>query len=121
MLLHWIYTQTHRSKGVSTEEPKANGLCNNGLTVVNWKHSAIPSLARALGCGRDEGCPTKYYKNDFDTMWMVTFQYSMKLNKYGMPEILEMQGSPRRGRKSEHGSWKISAQLVNEGFDPVFK
>lgn len=54
-------------------------------------------------------------------MWMVTFQYSMKLNKHGMPEFLEMEGSSRRGRKSEHGSWKISAQLVNEGFDPVFK
>ena len=99
-----------------------NSLCNNGLTVVNWKHSRIPSLARALGCGRDEGCPKRYHGKDFDTLWMVTFQYSMSLNDDGIVTPLQFEGSSRypRSRKSWHGGWMISAQLVNEGFDPQY-
>ena len=113
----------------------ANNLCQQGMTVVNWKHSQIPALARALGCGRDDGCPRKYYSNDFDTLWMVTFQYSIRLNddRHGGLGAIPMESSPRHrqsflGLKRRHnvnsfdnlGSWKVSAQLINEGFDPVF-
>ena len=50
------------------------------MTVVNWKHSQIPILARALGCGKNEGCPKRYKGRDFDTMWLLTFQYSLLLD-----------------------------------------
>ncbi|KAL3793754.1 hypothetical protein HJC23_013316 [Cyclotella cryptica] len=105
-------------------------LCHNGMTVVNWKHSRIPHLARALGCGRGEGCPKKYYSKDFDTLWMVTFQYSMRLNDDDVPLLGASSKFHRHfyGQHSLHGSvqnegingkWKINAQLINEGFDPV--
>ena len=117
----------NRSKDAINDIPESNGntLCNNGLTVVNWKHSRIPILARALGCGRNEGCPKRYHGKDFDTLWMVTFQYSMSWkDDDGMlhTSLLEMEGSSRFGRrrKSRHGGWKISAQLLNEGFDPQY-
>lgn len=111
-------------RSIDAEDEKdtdGHSLCDDGLTIVNWKHSRIPSLARALGCGRDEGCPKKYYSKDFDTLWMVTFQYSMRLGSDGGLKSFEIEGSSRygRSRKTRHGSWMISAQLVNEGFDPV--
>ena len=108
-------------------------LCNNGMTVVNWKHSRIPILANALGCGKNEGCPKKYKGSDFDTMWLLTFQYSMLLDD-GVEDLdvdaslLSLEslskssgsGTLRHHKKKEHGGghWKITAELVNEGFDP---
>lgn len=110
-------------------------LCNNGMTVVNWKHSRIPMLARALGCGNDEGCPRKYNGHDFDTMWLLTFQYTLILEKHLDLDVdaslvaLEalskssQNSSLRHHRKksqsSGHGNWKITAELINEGFEPV--
>eukprot|EP00581_Thalassiosira_minuscula_P016903 CAMPEP_0183730992 /NCGR_PEP_ID=MMETSP0737-20130205/34045_1 /TAXON_ID=385413 /ORGANISM="Thalassiosira miniscula, Strain CCMP1093" /LENGTH=415 /DNA_ID=CAMNT_0025963607 /DNA_START=202 /DNA_END=1449 /DNA_ORIENTATION=+ len=107
-----------------------SSLCNNGMTVVNWKHSRIPMLARALGCGTGQGCPKRYKGHDFDTVWLLTFQYSLlledidKLNADRVSLALESlsasaQGSLRHRRTKSNGDWKITAELVNEGFEIV--
>ena len=117
----------------STEGSDVPSLCDNGMTVVNWKHSRIPALARALGCGKEEGCPKKYKGHDFDTMWLLTFQYTLLLVR-GVGEMnveasflaleslsKESQDTSLRHTKEKHrgeGKWKITAELVNEGFDP---
>ena len=127
----------------SNNDVLSTHLCNSGMTVVNWKHSQIPILARALGCGKNEGCPKRYKGRDFDTMWLLTFQYSLLLDddKDGDEQIdtsvsveslskasfllQEEKGSLRLGKeksKKHHhgdGSWKITAELVNEGFEPL--
>ena len=105
-------------------------LCNNGMTVINWKHSRIPMLAQALGCGTNEGCPKKYKGKDFDTLWVLTFQYSMLVDGNDDSDVdaslLELESlsktsSSLRGpheRRLSRGNWKITAELVNEGFEP---
>ena len=106
-------------------------LCHDGMTVVNWKHSRIPTLAQALGCGTLEGCPKKYHGDDFDTVWLLTFQYSLLEGVDGLfdDSSMESLSSPlsrrslrRLGTGKEeaaaitNGRWKVAARLVNEGF-----
>ena len=129
-------TTSDSSSSSSVAGSDQPGLCNNGMTVVNWKHSRIPILARALGCGKGQGCPRKYNGRDFDTMWLLTFQYTLLLGEesYGLDVdssllALESLAQSSKGsilhhqRKTKHskgrGSWKITADLVNEGFDPT--
>jgi len=124
---------------------KHSNLCKSGMTIVNWKHSRIPILANALGCGKNEGCPKKYRGDDFDTMWLLTFQYSLLLDgeedsadfedkvETSLLDVTpvsksleaEEEGSSsnnlrrmKRAKTSHHGDgkWMISAELVNEGF-----
>jgi hypothetical protein len=40
----------------------------------------MPHLAHALGCGSHEGCPRKYNGKDFDTMWLITYEYTLHLD-----------------------------------------
>jgi len=109
-----------------------SSLCSDGMTLVNWQHSRIPALARALGCGKKHGCPKKYNGSDFDTIWLLTFQYSLLLGDTpddmdaDVPvvalESLSKSASLRQHHKKQsyssgYGNWKISAELVNEGFE----
>jgi len=116
--------QQQQGRGMSNE--KVLELCNDGMTVVNWKHSRIPKLANALGCGKTEGCPKKYRKSDFDTVWLLTFEYSLMDGGSGALEGLEEDSERRLRQKNEkmekthplfRGDWKISARVMNEGFD----
>lgn len=123
-----------------TVEGLGKSLCDGGLSVVNWKHSRIPILARALGCGSGDGCPRKYKSDDFDTMWLLTFQYTLLLREVnptfldGIDPSLDLESlsassisqedsfSLRRQLKGEEhtshfGSWRVTATLVNEGFE----
>ena len=130
----------------SDTEKDSDYLCDRGMTVVNWKHSRMPVLAHALGCGTHEGCPKRYNGKDFDTMWLITFQYTLNLKKNDHHKSIDMKKdafetetnslvtlesksketttSLRRshlGREdhSHVGEWKIKAEMVNEGFYPV--
>lgn len=105
--------KTTNSKDLHTVE-ESEGLCNNGLVVVNWKHSRISNLSAALGCGKGEGCPKKYHSKDFDTVWLLTFQYSIEMGNESNESHSHhhLKNSPI----TVEGDWKISAQLVNEGF-----
>ena len=126
---------------------KHSNLCKSGMTIVNWKHSRIPILANALGCGKNEGCPKRYKGKDFDTMWLLTFQYSLLLDgdednadiedevETSLLDVTpvstsleaEEEGSSnnnlrrmeRKKRKKYHGDgkWIVSAELVNEGYE----
>ena len=143
-------------KALSNVDPSAEGkgdkddndtlhLCQNGMTVVNWKHSLIPNLARALGCGKDQGCPKKYHGSDFDTVWVITYKYSVQLEQHPSVEsktktpknaatidveaLSNKSTKPSKGKhrqlkststKGKEISWEISAQTVQEGFDQIY-
>ncbi|KAL3826289.1 hypothetical protein ACHAXA_004607 [Cyclostephanos tholiformis] len=148
------YDDDHGDEGRS--EFGGEALCDRGMTVVNWKHSRIPELARALGCGIRQGCPEKYNSKDFDTMWLITFQYTLILSGMGasassslgrekgmiddahvspissLLASLQLKslssgdsmgrggGESGNGRRNNNiGTWKIKAEMVNEGFYPV--
>ena len=106
------------NKAPNATEPhdaeESRDICDNGMVVVNWKHSRMPNLSAALGCGKNEGCPKKYHSKDFDTVWLLTYQYSIEVgngsNKSQSRQHLK--NSPT----TVEGVWKISAQLVSEGF-----
>jgi hypothetical protein len=93
---------------------ESRDICDNGMVVVNWKHSRIPNLSAALGCGKEEGCPTKYHSLDFDTVWLLTFQYSIVVGNRSSASHFHyhLKNSPI----TVEGEWKVSAQLVKEGF-----
>ncbi|KAL7426049.1 hypothetical protein ACHAXH_001341 [Discostella pseudostelligera] len=136
---------SHNSNAV--EEGLGKTLCNGGVSVVNWKHSRIPILARAMGCGIGDGCPRKYKSDDFDTLWLLTFQYTLLLGEVNPDALNDIDPSPlalmslslssstisqgtqpsslrqrhlnKNEKLSNHvGSWKVTAKLVNEGFEP---
>ena len=135
-----------KDEDLSKDDSKILRFCQNGMTVVNWKHSLIPNLARALGCGKAEGCPKKYHGHDFDTVWVITYTYSIPLTSSGpqqsQPAIdaasapLDVEalskGSSKASKEKHHRqlktksstntdvSWVISAQTVQEGFDQVY-
>eukprot|EP00574_Skeletonema_japonicum_P014488 CAMPEP_0201737216 /NCGR_PEP_ID=MMETSP0593-20130828/41786_1 /ASSEMBLY_ACC=CAM_ASM_000672 /TAXON_ID=267983 /ORGANISM="Skeletonema japonicum, Strain CCMP2506" /LENGTH=388 /DNA_ID=CAMNT_0048231153 /DNA_START=46 /DNA_END=1208 /DNA_ORIENTATION=+ len=92
---------------------ESRDICN-GMVVVNWKHSRIANLSAALGCGKEQGCPQKYHGKDFDVVWLLTFQYSIKMGSESKKSHSRhyLKNSPI----SVNGGWKVSAQLVNEGF-----
>jgi len=103
-----IGTAPHTAEG-------ARDICNNGMVVVNWKHSRIPNLSAALGCGKEEGCPQKYHSKDFDTVWLLTFQYSIEMGNESKKS--HSRQNLKNSPITVEGDWKVSAQLVNEGFD----
>ncbi|KAL7470195.1 hypothetical protein ACHAXS_013589 [Conticribra weissflogii] len=117
--------QQQQQQGHGLSNDKVLEFCNDGMTVVNWKHSRIPKLANALGCGKEEGCPKKYDKSDFDTVWLLTFEYSMMDGGSGVLDELKDESERRLRQKKEEetthsffrGDWKISARVMNEGFD----
>jgi hypothetical protein len=80
----------------------AAGPCDRGLTLVNWKYSHIPRLARAFGCGTKQGCPRRWSVRDFDSMWLMTFR----------------QAAPAGGA-TMHGQWTVTGKVVQEGFDKL--
>jgi hypothetical protein len=138
-------TDRGKEGDLSEDEMNTLRLCQNGMTVVNWKHSLIPNLARALGCGKDEGCPKKYQGKDFDTVWVITYKLSVPLvdakpqlpnNVAPLEEVealsMGLDKSSKSSKKKHNRklksdpsanndviSWEISAQTVNEGFDQV--
>jgi hypothetical protein len=79
----------------------AKGKLCGATTIVNWKHSRIPSAAMALGCGNDQGCPRTYKKKEFDKMWQIDYKYSADKNEN------------RSG-----GHWIVSGSTVKQGFHP---
>lgn len=125
-------------EGESQDDMKKLRLCQNGMTVINWKHSLIPNLARALGCGKKVGCPSKYHSHDFDTVWVITYEFSLPLasvkppnspiSPVGNVSTGSSKPSNHKHRRLSHLeptetntlTWKISAQTVKEGFDQVY-
>ena len=83
-------------------------LCVNGMTIVSWKHSRIPLLARAFGCGKKQGCPKRYKGRDFDTMWMLTFRRA----RYNKKKKAKTHKKPKKNARY----WDVRGELVSQGF-----
>ncbi len=116
-----LWTLTPMDEAEASATNKFSTVCNNDLVVVNWKHSRIPKLAQALACGEKEGCPDKYHKKDFDTVWMLTFEYTVVVEGGDNNDALSKSNSQRDLKKSSssviiEGDWKVSAELVKENF-----
>ena len=116
-----LLTLTTMDEAEASATKKSSTVCNNDLVVVNWKHSRIPKLAQALACGEEEGCPNKYYKKDFDTVWMLTFEYTVVMDGGDNYDDSSKSPSHRDLKKSSsssiiEGNWKVSAELVKENF-----
>eukprot|EP00563_Minutocellus_polymorphus_P001663 CAMPEP_0181042556 /NCGR_PEP_ID=MMETSP1070-20121207/12216_1 /TAXON_ID=265543 /ORGANISM="Minutocellus polymorphus, Strain NH13" /LENGTH=303 /DNA_ID=CAMNT_0023120783 /DNA_START=39 /DNA_END=949 /DNA_ORIENTATION=- len=99
----------------------AHGKLCGATTIVNWKHSRIPSAAMALGCGRDQGCPRTYKKKEFDEMWQIEYRYS-GTHGDGASSIGDaMTSTHNNARQSSSGGkkkghWAVSGSVVSEGF-----
>ena len=122
----WVLSAGEDVGSRGDDSPLGSQLCNGGLTLVNWKHSQIPVLAKALGCGRDEGCPKRYHGHDFDSMWLLTYRYSLRLPGSSLLDDDENGISSRKLRRQSklrqqtpyyNGEWFLSAQVVREGFE----
>jgi hypothetical protein len=82
-------------------------LCNK-LTVISWKHSDIPNMAQALGCGHDEGCPEKYPHDDFDQIWVIRHAYN----------ALSVKKAGRSLKQQNSGTWTVQGHVTKAGFTP---
>ena len=58
----------------------STGKVCDSLTVVNWKHSRMSVMGKALGCGPEEGCPKNYEKDEFDIIWQIEYAYESKID-----------------------------------------
>ena len=56
---------------------QSGNMCGK-LALICWKHTDIPHLANALGCGPEQGCPTYFDQTDFDSVWQLKFSYHMR-------------------------------------------
>jgi hypothetical protein len=86
----------------------STGKVCDSLTVVNWKHSRMSVMGKALGCGPEEGCPKNYEKDEFDIIWQIEYAYESKI------DVGSLGGSEDR----DDGTWVVSGSVVNEQFNP---
>jgi hypothetical protein len=88
----------------------ASGKLCNTVTVISWKHSDIPNMAQALGCGPDEGCPSKYPHDNFDQVWVIQHEYETML--------LKEQGRLLKQQQHKSGAWTVKGSVTKMGFSP---
>eukprot|EP00548_Thalassiothrix_antarctica_P005734 CAMPEP_0194139982 /NCGR_PEP_ID=MMETSP0152-20130528/9576_1 /TAXON_ID=1049557 /ORGANISM="Thalassiothrix antarctica, Strain L6-D1" /LENGTH=234 /DNA_ID=CAMNT_0038838025 /DNA_START=328 /DNA_END=1032 /DNA_ORIENTATION=- len=96
-------------------------LCGK-TTLICWKHSDIPQMARALGCGTKSGCPNTYPKYNFDQVWIINFFYDIR-NQYiralTKQDDVENQGSARFLKNKQKKKWDVFGFVTEFGFDPL--
>jgi hypothetical protein len=119
-------------------------LCGR-VVVVSWKHSLIPSLVNAVGCGPDNGCPTSFPEESFDQVWQAKFVFRPPTVSFLDPERLHGR---RRMKHHHHGAaseddsgrhhhqgklvddnvshaatdkdaWQVYASVTQQFFDPL--
>lgn len=86
---------------------KRGELCGKVVVIV-WKHSRIGHLARRLGCGHDQGCPTDYRGKFFDETWQLRFVYDFMVAPNA--EYHHHQRPPL---------WQVFGSVQEEKFDPL--
>ena len=85
---------------------RQNEMCGK-LLVVSWKHENIPKLARAFGCGPEQGCPSVYPSDSFGVIWEIRYTFDA-------PEF------PNRKRgKFSKPEWTIQGSVQREWFDMI--
>mmetsp|Transcript_15119 Transcript_15119/g.23215 ORF Transcript_15119/g.23215 Transcript_15119/m.23215 type:complete len:311 (-) Transcript_15119:153-1085(-) len=106
------------------DQLSSGSLCGKS-TLICWKHTDIPDMARALGCGAKVGCPKSFPSNDFDQVWLITFTYDadfvyQDLLKNDNDNEEEEVGSGRFLRnKKRTREWSIFGFVTQFGFDPL--
>jgi hypothetical protein len=100
------------------------------------------SLAIQLGCTADQGCPTTWYDNDFDTVWEIKYVYTPTIqpspkstgtnysfltndstsNNHGQQRRRYLKHSKKITKHSdtfELPGWQIFGSVTQEYFDPL--
>ena len=86
------------------------------VAVISWKHEDIPHLARSIGCGPDDGCPSEWANgNDFDSTWQILYSY----HNQRYPSFAVEEKKNRHKIWGQHPEWWISGYVQMEGFDPL--
>jgi hypothetical protein len=111
---------------------QAGDLCGR-VTVIAWKHEYIPDLANSLGCGDENGCPSTYDENDYDTVWQLKYLYHAATETHEDEAGLVVDnstaptdGGPRRYLKAlpvahsqSQKGWNLYATVSAQNFDPL--
>jgi hypothetical protein len=86
------------------------------LGLISWKHTEIPKLAHRLGCGPDQGCPTKFDEMDYDSVWEIRYSYrKAQYAPYAEADAKKHKDTPW-GILPE---WFIVGKVEQEDFDPL--
>jgi hypothetical protein len=85
----------------------AGEMCGK-TALISWKHSEIGHLARHLGCGPAQGCPTDYRGKSFDAAWQLKFVY--RSFEHSTQRNLKLPRFPE---------WRVFGSVQAEGFDPL--
>jgi len=88
----------------------AGHLCGQTVVVV-WKHSRIAHLARALGCGPEQGCPVDYSGHSFDAVWQVRSVYRHWPHSSSKRFVKSI--------RKERPEWKVFGSVQYQQFDPL--
>jgi len=89
---------------------KRGTLCGQTVVVV-WKHSLIAHMARAMGCGPEQGCPVDYSGKTFDEVWQVRMVYRSWPHSSTHRFVSSDAVTPPK--------WKVFGSTQYEHFDPL--
>jgi hypothetical protein len=88
-------------------------------------------LAKAFGCGKRQGCHKRWKGRDVNSMWLLTFHYSVitgdvevESSTLDLESLLALQlVSHHKKRAAKHealatrsGTWEVTGELVHAGF-----
>jgi hypothetical protein len=86
------------------------------VAVVSWKHEDMAHLARKLGCGPEDGCPSEWAgEEDFDSTWQILYSYHKQL----YPSFAIEDKRYKHKVWGQHPEWWISGYVEMENFDPL--
>ena len=91
------------------------------LSVIAWKHSAMPELARALGCST---CPDEYPQDNYDQVWQLKYLYRYdSLNENhnsSLRRSRHLHNKNHNAKKRDPTStWALYSSVVEQRFDPL--
>lgn len=86
------------------------------VAVVSWKHEDMSRLARKLGCGPEDGCPSDWASSeDFDSTWQILYSYHKQL----YPSFAIEDKKNKHKVWGQHPEWWITGYVQMENFDPL--
>jgi hypothetical protein len=86
------------------------------VAVVSWKHEDMSHLARKLGCGPEDGCPSEWAgAEDFDSTWQILYSYHKQL----YPSFAIEDKRYKHKVWGQHPEWWIAGYVEMENFDPL--
>ncbi len=104
------------------------------IVKKHWTHTRyVATFIISLGCGPEDGCPTSWRGNDFDSTWRIQYSYhNQQISGTTMANVKAEDNKNEKRAKvdndklnahlssssEEHHEWGISAHVGLEGFDP---